>query len=262
VVGPTVYFGSIDDYLYAVNKTTGLQEWKHDLNGHVVSSPTVSKGTIYVGSNNHQVIALDSAGNILWATTTGGNVLDSPTVVKNVVYVGSSDDTLYALNTADGSVKWQKTYANPVQYSPVYVNGTLYFSEGSNLRAVKASSGGKVWTYAGSFPASGPAVADGHVYFGCTCGLVTSLNASTGTQDWQVFNVSANQALTVANGVLFVPPNGSSDLYALATSNGAPLWHVSEGTPLSGFDAWTAPAISDGVVYAGATDGELYAFKP
>jgi outer membrane protein assembly factor BamB len=31
--------------------------------------------------------------------------------------------------------------------------------------------------------------------------------------------------------------------------------------PLNGADAWTAPAVSDGVVYAGATDGQLYAFK-
>lgn len=262
VVGPTVYFGSIDDFLYAVDKATGMQQWKQDLNGHVVSSPTVSKGTIYVGSNNHEVIALDSAGNILWATPTGGNVLDSPTVVKNVVYVGSSDDTLYALNAGDGSVKWHKTYANPVQYSPVYSNGILYFSEGTNLRAVKASSGGKVWTYAGSSPASGPAVADGHVYFGCSCGLVTSLNAASGTQDWQQFVTSSTQQVTVANGVLFVPPSGGSDLDAVATSNGALVWHVSEGTPLSGFYAWTAPAVSDGVVYGGATDGNLYAFTP
>ena len=47
------------------------------------------------------------------------------------------------------------------------------------------------------------AVADGGVYFGCACGLVMALNATTGAQKWPaiLFRQATNQSLTVANGV-------------------------------------------------------------
>jgi len=269
VVGNIVYFGSIDNSLYAVNATTGIKLWSTPLAGHVTSSPTVAGDVVYVGSNNFQVHALDAAtGRILWNANTGGNVFDSPTVVKNVVYVGSADDNLYALNATDGSVKWQKNYDGaPVDYSPAYVNGILYVADGSFVHAVRASNGGKVWTYklhfgVAAYDPSGVAVADGRVYFGCTCGTVTALDAATGTVDWQLFYQSANQSLTVANGLLFLPEEGSTDLLGLNAATGAQVWDVTEGPPLSGFAAWLAPAVSDGNVYAGATDGNLYDFKP
>lgn len=217
------------------------------------------------------MIALDTAGNILWATTTQAEVFDSPTVAGKVVYAGSKDGDLYAINAASGLIKWHKHYetpAQPVDYSPAYVNGILYFTEGYYVRAVKASNGERVWAYKlhfgpNGYDPAGVAVAAGHVYFGCTCGEATALNATTGAQEWQNFIQSTNQPLTVANGLLFVPGSGGRSLYAVDASSGTPTsWHVDEGPPLSGSDAWTAPAISDGVVYAGATDGKLYAFKP
>jgi outer membrane protein assembly factor BamB len=248
-------------------------EWHTNLNGHVLSSPTVVGNFVYVGSSNHQVIAVNrSTGDPVWATTTGDIVQASPTVVKGVVYVGSRDGYLYGLNAGNGLVKWHKLYDTTmptpgVFYAAAYVNGILYFSEGNYVRAVKASNGAKVWSYKLHFGPtgynpSGVAVADGSVYFGCTCGTVTALNATTGAQEWQKFIVSANQPLTVANGVVFLPEQSGPTLRGLDATNGDILFTATEGTPLTGSDAWTAPAISDGVVYAGATDGLLYAFKP
>jgi serine/threonine-protein kinase len=58
-------------------------------------------GTVYVGSNDDKVYALDAAtGHVRWTYTTGGSVFSSPAVVGGTVYVGSNDWTIYALKTA------------------------------------------------------------------------------------------------------------------------------------------------------------------
>ena len=62
---------------------------------------------IYFGSINQNVYALDaSTGDELWSYTTGGPVESSPAVVNGVVYVGSQDHNLYALNARTGAKLW------------------------------------------------------------------------------------------------------------------------------------------------------------
>lgn len=61
-------------------------------------SPAVVNGTVYVGSVDNRVYALDAAtGRQHWAFKTGDWVGSSPAVVDGTVYVGSSDGKLYAL---------------------------------------------------------------------------------------------------------------------------------------------------------------------
>ena len=52
----------------------------------------------YVGSNDHNVYALDArTGEKVWNYPTGGYVFSSPTVVLGTVCVGSEDRNVYAL---------------------------------------------------------------------------------------------------------------------------------------------------------------------
>ena len=70
----------------------------------MLSSPAVANGVVYVGSDDHNVYALNATtGAKLWNYTTGGYVLSSPAVVNGVVYVGSDDDNVYALNATTGA---------------------------------------------------------------------------------------------------------------------------------------------------------------
>ncbi|MFD7475164.1 PQQ-binding-like beta-propeller repeat protein [Streptomyces sp. NPDC059837] len=72
---------------------------------------TVVDGTVYVGSNNHRLYALDASTGFERRTyTTGGAVRSSPAVVDGTVYVGSNDGigkndaTLFALDAVTGAV--------------------------------------------------------------------------------------------------------------------------------------------------------------
>ena len=64
--------------------------------------------TVYVGSNDDNVYALNAAnGDLVWSYTTQGNVRAAAAVALNgsVVYVGGDDANLYALDAAVGKVR-------------------------------------------------------------------------------------------------------------------------------------------------------------
>ena len=51
----TVYVGSYDKKLYAINGKSGVKLWEFETGGAVDSSPAIgSDGTVYVGSNDNK----------------------------------------------------------------------------------------------------------------------------------------------------------------------------------------------------------------
>ena len=66
-IGPdgTVYVGSGDNKLYAINGKTGDKLWEFETGDFVGSSPAIGPdGTVYVGSDDHWLYAIktDSKG--------------------------------------------------------------------------------------------------------------------------------------------------------------------------------------------------------
>ena len=61
----TVYVGSWDNKLYAINGKSGVKLWEFETGGSVNSSPAIgSDGTVYVGSDDKKLYAIktDSKG--------------------------------------------------------------------------------------------------------------------------------------------------------------------------------------------------------
>ena len=102
VAGGTVYVGSNDGHLYAIDAETGQQQWQFETGDDVSSSPAVAGGTVYVGSYDGHLYAIDAeTGQQQWQfeTWTWGDVRSSPAVAGGTVYVGSDDGHLYALQS-------------------------------------------------------------------------------------------------------------------------------------------------------------------
>ena len=67
--------------------------------------------TVYVGSNDFNLYAINSVdGTHRWNFSTGGKVISSPAEGQHI-FVGSCgvDKNLYALNKADGALIWKYT---------------------------------------------------------------------------------------------------------------------------------------------------------
>lgn len=109
-----VYFCSMDSAIYAFptfdlkNRKTDDDaprggrwgaKYKYKADGAIASSPCITGGVLYVGTDAGEILALD-AGNIsrlLWRLVVGGPVKSSPVVINQVLYVAADDGYLYAI---------------------------------------------------------------------------------------------------------------------------------------------------------------------
>jgi len=113
VVDGTVYIGSYDRILYAVNAESGEEVWNFE-GDHVRSSPTIADGTVYIGFGD-DLRALDAeSGDEVWSFETGG-LKSSPTVADGIVYTGNwSNTNFYALDASSGEEVWRLKADRPV----------------------------------------------------------------------------------------------------------------------------------------------------
>jgi outer membrane protein assembly factor BamB len=144
VAGGTVYIGSDNGTVYALDAVTGSLRWARTTADSVDSSPAVAGGTVYVygvdGNDDGTVYALDAAtGHLRWAYTTVGvpgsiggccttlgAMETSPAATGGTVYDGSDDGTVYALDAATGHLRWTYTSVGAIGSSPAATGGTVY----------------------------------------------------------------------------------------------------------------------------------------
>jgi len=96
----TIYFGSDDKHLYAVNPNGSLK-WKFETNDFIKSAPVIgSDKTIYFGSYDGFLYALHHEnGNLKWKFETGDWIIHSPAIAADgKIYFVSDDKHLYAVN--------------------------------------------------------------------------------------------------------------------------------------------------------------------
>jgi len=103
----TVYVGSYDGYLHAVDPLNGKPKWTYKTGDKVSSSPAVgADGTVYVGSGDTYLHAITADGKPKWTYKTEGAIFfSSPAVgADGTVYVGSGDGYLYGIGLSAGYV--------------------------------------------------------------------------------------------------------------------------------------------------------------
>ncbi|MCX6084146.1 MAG: PQQ-binding-like beta-propeller repeat protein, partial [Caldiserica bacterium] len=112
---------------YDTSGNNGTLKWRYETGSIFSSSAIGSDGTIYVGSEDHYLYALNSDGTLKWRYQTGGYVGSSPAIDSDgTVYVGSDDHYLYGLNS-DGTLKWRYQTGVNMNSSPaIGSDGTIY----------------------------------------------------------------------------------------------------------------------------------------
>lgn len=261
VVDGTVYVGSSDHGVYAVDAETGTVQWRFETGSFVEAPPTVVNETVYVGSVDDSVYALDASdGSLRWSFETGSDVQNAPAVDEGTVYVGSNDHVFYALDAADGTERWRFIADDGISASPTVADGTVFFGtafDDKHVYALDKTTGEKRWSFeTGHIVQSSPAVADGNVFVGSNDGTLYCLDGESGSEVWKFAasaEVYASPAVT-ENAVY--ASDGSGTVYALDREEGTELWNFEiGGLPFS------SPAVSDGVVYLPGGDGEIYALS-
>jgi outer membrane protein assembly factor BamB len=149
----TLFVGSLDKHLYALNAETGDLLWKLGLEGSVPGQPTLDEGRqlLYVSTLNRAVFAVDFDGNVFDKFDTEGWVWGGPTLDDGTIYFGDLDGYLYAVNVTDDgfSEVWkQQISEEALRASPVVVDRTLIIpSEDETVYAVGLEDQSYVWRY-------------------------------------------------------------------------------------------------------------------
>ncbi len=257
VVDGTVYFGSNDSNLYAVDAETGEQEWAFQTGAMVKTSPTVVGGVVYVGSNDSNLYALDSeTGTQRWALQTGAMVKSSPTMAGDTVYFGSSDSAVYAVDATTGERKYTFQTEGAIESSPTVTDGTVYVgSDDAKLYAIDEEAGEQRWVFEAGLPVRGsPTVADDTVFVGSRDHHLYAVDAETGKQrgrfetDWHIAG-----SPTVMDGTVYIS-SIDSHLYAVDTDAGQQQWVLDTDFPVH-----SSPTVTDGMVYVGSNNSNLHA---
>jgi outer membrane protein assembly factor BamB len=268
----TVYVGSDDGKVYAINGATGDKVWEFQTGGMVDSSPCVGPdGTIFIGSSDAQVYALDGAtGHKLWSFATVPWVSSSPALAANgTLYAGAGrpadNDNIYALSAASAQQLWmfQAGFGEGARSSPALdVDGTVFVGAVGKVFAFDGPTGEMRWQFAaGGFVESSPAIgANRTVYVGSLDGKIYCLNTATGQKIWEFptafLGPVSSSPVIGPDGTVYV---GSFEgrLYALSGLTGQAIWDF----PMAPSVFSTAALAADGTLYIGSSDGKVYALN-
>lgn len=115
----------------ALSSETGDVQWEVDTGNPVISSPAIAEETIYVGSEDETLLAVNRLnGELRWEYETNGPVRSSPAVGQEAVYVGGTNGNVYAVNRGDGTERWTFRTGNWVDSSPALIDGLVVVGSG------------------------------------------------------------------------------------------------------------------------------------
>jgi outer membrane protein assembly factor BamB len=233
--------------------------WTFDTGAAVQSSPVISGGALFVGSDNGRLFALSpSTGRELWNHSFGefATVQSTPAVHGGTVFAGcqnSSGSGLFALDASNGSVLWSIPDDTGIAASPACLDGVVYSaSQNGTVLSANATTGEVLWQAdAGGELWSSPALDENCLYVGTVTGRMLALWRDDGTERWNLtyaegWTVYSTPA--VSGGVVyagFADYGGrAGEIAALNASTGAVIWRQhNEGM-------YSTPAVTDEAVYA------------
>ncbi|MCK5396592.1 MAG: PQQ-like beta-propeller repeat protein, partial [Gammaproteobacteria bacterium] len=95
-------------------------DWKYTAPDKTYSSPMVANGTVYLGSNDKHLYAIDQkTGQKKWRFKTGGNIEATPATANGIVYIGSWDKNMYAIKDGTQALVWKQKTKGPISSSPI-----------------------------------------------------------------------------------------------------------------------------------------------
>jgi len=154
VANGRVYFGtdggaSGNNYLVALDTSTGAQEWQYTApDDSILSSPVIDGTWIFFGCDDGKVYALNDTGNyatLKWSKVTGGRVRSTPCIYGDRLFFGtsSSDHSVFAVNKTTGQSIWNFTLQSyyEIAYSLAVADDIVYFASPSRyVYALNAST--------------------------------------------------------------------------------------------------------------------------
>jgi len=132
----TLYFTSLDHFLYATDAETGDLQWKLDLGGALTSTPLYDEttGHLFIGSFARKIFEISLDGAIVNQYDTADWVWGTPAIVDDTLYAADLVGNVYALDTSDNLAEvWrQKVAGRAIRGTPLVTGDTIVVAARDN----------------------------------------------------------------------------------------------------------------------------------
>jgi outer membrane protein assembly factor BamB len=224
--------------------------WRRNTGAEYLSStPAVSGGTVFVGSERGRLLALDArTGRPRWTYTAGSPIRERVAVAGGVVYMGEFDGGVHAIDARTGQARWRYQAVNGG--TDIFHARGLVYGGRDPLYALDAGTGAVRW----SRPGGGHLVVAGGV--ACVEGEkgLTVLDAATGRPRWTYRLEEGTGSPALAGGVVYFGDFQGQRLHAVDLRTGRRRWSYDLGATIS-----ARPVIANGVVYFGDYNRNVFA---
>jgi len=212
----------------AIAAGDGDVDWETELADSGRTYVSAGENTVYAGSRDGTVYALDAgSGEKRWSFDTGGEVLSAPVATPGsqepAVFVGTLESTVYGLDGSTGTRHWTFEAVDSIKHPPVVSGDDIFCSDGAGLYALDPESGDLNWTYEPdcSIDAESVTVDDARVYLTESEDTLVALDRLTGADEWvrEAGHSSWYRRLSVSGDHVYVPTDAGIDGHETETGD-------------------------------------------
>lgn len=238
-------------------------------------SPVLYKDQIIVGNAIEGLVSYRLEDHsVAWRLPIPYGVESNGVTINDRLFVGSNNGRVYSVNLVNGQILWSFDTKSEVVAEPLLNEGVLYFISGSQaVFAVDAVTGKQLWTYnrqdtSSSMTIRGgskPSFSNGALYVGFSDGSVVSLNAKTGTQQWEI-TLNRNtrfkdiDSSPLIDGDSLYINSYDDQIYCISKNKGEILWKSPYGgasTPMISGDHLITTSSKGEITSLSKKDGSL-----
>ncbi|MCT2559826.1 PQQ-binding-like beta-propeller repeat protein [Tsuneonella sp. YG55] len=267
----------------ALDANTGAQIWKVKPAGPLRGAPTVAFGSVYVMTQDNQLIALSASdGKLQWnesgsTTQTGLFGVGSPAAAQGTVIAGYSSGELVAYRYENGRTLWADALArtsistevgalSDIDADPIIDQGRVYaLGQGGRMAAYELVTGQRIWelNLAGI---STPAVAGEWIFTLTDDARLLAIARGSGRVRWVSDLGRWKNAEKKKNPLFWTGPvlagnslwvaNSEGQIYRVSVEEGSASLFQTVKDPIA-----QAPVVANGTLYILDEGGTIHAFR-
>ncbi len=220
----TIYFGSEDRYLYALN-IDGTLKWRLYLEDRITDTLTIAyDGTLYAGSRRAYLFAVNPFGKEVWKIKLKGRPFGNPAIAADgSLYLVTDKGWLYSISHT-GFIRWEIKLPSLPVISPIL--GTDIYIALDNERIYSYNiAGGREWVFLLSGNAESIALSLDSIFVGTNNSTIVAIDFF-GARVWNTSVSGHVHSIAVLTSNRVACASGST--ISMLDSTGNTIWNKSE----------------------------------